>query len=60
MEIVLAILGIGVLFVIFGLAGWVLKGLGVVFDFLWEGCTTSLGCIFWVVFAIFVLMALLL
>jgi len=59
MEIVgIIILGI-VAFVFFGLLGWVLKGVGVVFDFLWEGCSTSLGCFFWIAVAIFVLMALL-
>ena len=46
---------IGILLVILivfiggGLLGWVLKGLGVVFDFLWDGCSTSMGCLFWVV-----------
>lgn len=49
----LGIIGIIVLivigFVIFGLLGWGLKGIGVIFDFLWEGCTTSIGCLFWVV-----------
>lgn len=60
---VLTVIGIIVLiifaFVFLGLAGWVLKGLGVVFNFLWEGCSTSIGCLFWVVFAFFVLMTLL-
>ena len=35
-------------FVCFGLAGWVLKAFGWVFDFLQEGCSTSFGCLFWV------------
>ena len=60
MAIVGIIVLIIVLFVVFGLAGWVLKGFGVVFDFLWEGCSTSFGCLFWVAIAFFVLMALLL
>ena len=47
-------------FVCFGLLGWMLKGVGVAFEFLWEGCTTSFGCLFWVAIAFFVLMALLL
>ena len=59
MAIVGIIVLIIVLFVVFGLAGWVLKGLGVVLDFLWEGCSTSFGCLFWVVIAFFLLMALL-
>ena len=49
---VLTIIGIIVLlilaFVCFGLLGWVLKAFGWVFDFLQEGCSTSLGCLFWV------------
>ena len=49
---VLTIIGIIVLiiiaFVFFGLLGWVLKAFGWVFDFLQEGCSTSLGCLFWV------------
>ena len=55
---------IGILFVILivfiggGLFGWLLKGLGVVFDFLWDGCSTSMGCLFWVVIAILVLVSL--
>lgn len=60
MEIIGIIVLIIVLFVVFGLAGWVLKGVGVVFEFLWEGCSTSFGCLFWVVIVFFVLMALLL
>ena len=35
-------------FIVLGLLGWGLKGVGVIFDFLWEGCTTSFGCLFWV------------
>ena len=61
MEIVLVILGVLgalLLFVAFGLLGWVLKGLGVVFDFLWDGCSTSMGCLFWVVIGILVLVSL--
>ena len=60
MEIFGIILLLIIAFIVLGLLGWGLKAIGVIFDFLWEGCTTSLGCIFWVVFAIFVLMALLL
>ena len=49
---VLTVIGIIVLiiiaFVCFGLLGWVLKAFGWVFDFLQEGCSTSLGCLFWV------------
>lgn len=45
MEIVLIILGGLLLFAVFGLLGWALKGLGVVFDFLWDRCSTSMGCL---------------
>ena len=58
MEIVGIILLIILAFVFFGLAGWVLKALGVVFDFLQEGCSTSFGCIFWVIAAIVLLLGM--
>jgi hypothetical protein len=61
MEI-LTIIGIIVFiilaFVFFGLLGWVLKALGVVFDILQEGCSTSFGCLFWVFIIIFLLIGL--
>ena len=61
MEILLVI-GIIILlivcFVAFGLLGWVLKALGVVFDFLQEGCSTSFGCLFWVFIILFPLIGL--
>ncbi|MBO7137471.1 MAG: hypothetical protein J6V92_03280 [Bacteroidaceae bacterium] len=63
MEI-LAVIGILlVILMVFiggGLLGWVLKGLGVVFDFLWDGCSTSLGCLFWVVVGFLLLASLVL
>lgn len=59
---VLTIIGIIVLiilaFVFFGLLGWVLKAFGWVLDFLMEGCSTSLGCLFWVFIIIFLLIGL--
>ena len=61
MEI-LFVIGIIILlivcFVAFGLLGWVLKALGVVFDFLQEGCSTSIGCLFWVFIILFLLIGL--
>lgn len=61
MEI-LSVIGIIILlifcFVAFGLLGWVLKALGVVFDFLQEGCSTSFGCLFWVFIILFLLIGL--
>ncbi len=49
MEVIGIILLLIIAFVVLGLLGWGLKGIGVIFDFLWEGCTTSIGCLFWVV-----------
>ena len=49
MEVIGIILLLIIAFVVFGLLGWGLKVIGWVFDFLWEGCTTSFGCLFWVV-----------
>lgn len=59
MEIAGIIVLIIVLFIFFGLAGWLLKGLGVVFDFLMEGCSTSFGCLFWVFIILVLLLGLL-
>ena len=60
---VLTVIGIIVLiilaFVCFGLLGWVLKAFGWVFDFLQEGCSTSLGCLFWVFIVLFLLLGML-
>ena len=52
--IVVIILGL----LAFSLFGWGLKILGLIFDFLGEGCSTSWGCLVWVVIGIFVLIAL--
>ena len=49
MEVIGIILLLIIALVVFGLLGWGLKVIGWVFDFLWEGCTTSFGCLFWVV-----------
>jgi len=48
MEAIGLILLLIIAFIVLGLLGWGLKGIGVIFDFLWEGCTTSIGCLFWV------------
>ena len=58
MEVIGIIFLLILAFVFFGLAGWVLKALGWVFDFLWEGCSTSIGCLFWVFVAILILIGL--
>ena len=61
MEI-LAIIGIIVLILIIftggGLLGWLLKGLGVIFEFLLEGWGSCLRVIFWIVIIFIALIAL--
>lgn len=49
MEIlgIIAIIIIGLL--AFSLLGWGLKIVGWIFDFLGEGCSTSWGCLIWVI-----------
>jgi hypothetical protein len=58
MEVIGIIFLLILAFVFFGLAGWVLKALGWVFEFLKEGCSTSFGCLFWVLVAILILIGL--
>jgi len=58
MEIIgVLLLGV-IIFVVFGCLGWILKLLGYVFDFLLEGFSKSIGCLFWIFIAIIILMAL--
>ena len=49
MEIlgIIAIIIIGLL--AFSLLGWGLKIVGWIFDFLGEGCSTSWGCLIWII-----------
>ena len=49
MEIlgIIAIIIIGLL--AFSLLGWGLKFVGWIFDFLGEGCSTSWGCLIWII-----------
>ena len=62
MEI-LAIIGILVLglivFVGGGLFGWVITGISTVTQFLFQGCGSSIGCLVFIVIAIFCLLAVL-
>ena len=58
MEIVLVLIVVCILFVLLGILGWVLKALGVVLDFLWEGCTTNFGCLVWVFLVVLILVGL--
>lgn len=47
---ILTIIGVVVLIVLIfvggGLLGWIIKGLEVIFSFLMEGCSHTLGCLF--------------
>ena len=43
----------------FSLVGWGLKILGWIFDFLGEGCSTSWGCLMWIIAIVIVVMAML-
>ena len=58
MEVVGIILLLIFAFVFLGLLGWGLKALGWVFEFLQEGCSTSFGCLFWLLVAIAILIGL--
>lgn len=58
MEIIGIIILLIISFVVFGLMGWGLKILGWVFDFLWEGCSTSIGCLFWIFIILFLIIGL--
>ena len=58
MEVIGIIVLIILALVFFGLLGWVLKTFGWVFDFLMEGCSTSFGCLFWVLVAIVLLLGM--
>ena len=55
MEVVGIIVLVILAFVFLGLLGWGLKVLELVFEFLWEGCANSIGCLFWVFVAILIL-----
>lgn len=58
METVGIILLVIFAFVFLGLSGWVLKAIGWVFEFLQEGCSTSFGCLFWVIVILVLLIGL--
>lgn len=42
------ILIITLLFIGGGLFGWLLEIVNVIFDLLWKGCGSTMGCLFWV------------
>jgi len=52
MEILLVIIVIGLLFVVGGLGGWLLRAIFEVFSFLGEGCSNGIGCLLFIVFVI--------
>ena len=58
MEIVGIIVLLIIAFIVLGLLGWGLKVLELVFEFLWEGCANSIGCLLWVFIAIVMLLGL--
>ena len=53
---IIAIIILGLLVV--SLLGWGLKIAGCIFDFLGEGCSTSWGCLMWII-AILIVIAIL-
>jgi len=58
MEIIgFIILGV-IIFVVVGILGWGLKGLGAIFGFLGKGWGACLSVIFWIFLIIFFLLAL--
>lgn len=58
MEIVgIVILGI-VVFILFGIGGWILKFLGYILEFLFDGLLNSIGCLFWVIVIILIIVNL--
>jgi hypothetical protein len=58
MEVIGIIILLVIAFIVLGLMGWGLKVLGWVFDFLWEGCSNSIGCLFWVFIILFLIIGL--
>ena len=52
MEILLFIIVIGLLFVVGGLGGWLLRAIFEIFSFLGEGCSNGIGCLLFIVFVI--------
>ncbi len=58
-AIIVGIIFVGLFgFIFLGVLGWIIKILGYVFDFLFDGCCQSLGCLFWIVIIFLVLICL--
>ena len=60
LTIISVVILIVLLFVGGGLLGWLIKGLEVIFSFLSEGCSHTLGCLFWIFIGLCALIALIL
>lgn len=58
MEIIGIIVLCVIIFVICGLLGWIVKGLGAVIDLLFKGWGSCLSVIFWIFAICIILMAL--
>ena len=58
MEILLVIIVIGLLFVVGGLGGWLLRAIFEIFSFLGDGCSNGIGCLLFIVFVILCLLML--
>jgi hypothetical protein len=58
MDIILIILCGILLFVLLGIAGWGLKVLGWIIEFLEKGFSTSFGCLLWIFAILAVIIAL--
>ena len=55
MEIILGIILLSIVFIVFGLSGWLLKIIGNIFDFFVDGIGHGCGCIFDCIVGIFFL-----
>lgn len=58
MEILGIILLCVLAFIILGIGGWILKIVEYIFDFLFEGITNSLGCLFWILIIVILILGL--
>jgi len=58
MEVILILIGACLLFFFGGLFGWVVKVLGTIFNFLWDGCMNSMGCMAWIIIGFLILLVL--
>lgn len=58
MEIILIFIGACLFFFFGGLFGWVLKVIGMIFSFLWDGCLSSMGCVTWIIIGFLILLVL--